>query len=90
MLSPERLAGITSYRAANNPLQSTNADVYHLLSKELAEWEVLQQQAAVLSPERQPAPDATTGPPDEAMDESAAVAAARAESHQQLTLQVRI
>lgn len=78
LMTPGRLA------AEKQALRARKA----ALKEELAQWEALQQQAAVLSPGRAAAPEAATGPPIETTDESAAVAAARAEAHQQLTLQV--
>lgn len=57
-----------------------------LLAQELARWDALQEQQLALTPER---PAGATGPPEEDTPIAAeAVAAAQAEAHQQLTLQV--
>ena len=58
-------------------------------AQETAQWDELNTQQLALTPERPAA--AATGPPDNAADlPAAAVAAAREEAHQQLTLQVGV
>ena len=57
--------------------------------QETAQWDKLDTQQLALTPERPPA--AAAGPPEGAANlPAAAVAAAREESHEQLTLQVGV